>query len=240
MPKRKTAKPRPHKKRTGKKRVVKARNSTSVGMEISARDICPLPLRLHRKLLYSETMNFTTGLVGTVGTTALMILNNIYDPNFSGVGHQPYGFDQIKVFYELYRVRSCKVTLIWSTIGGTADVLVCYQLRQQTGGLTISGLSVDSCTEKPFVGTSMLSASGSKRTVEQNVTVNIPKVMGLTKAEYDDAQYQGNTTGSSNPIPSYIEIGIASPSQVAAEAATCQIIMEYDCEFFGRIVLPGS
>lgn len=38
-------------------------------------------------------------------------LNSLYDPDNSGSGHQPYGFDNLMAYYTRFSVVSCKVTL---------------------------------------------------------------------------------------------------------------------------------
>lgn len=38
--------------------------------------------------------------------------NSLFDPDYSGVGAQPYGYDQLcPVFYNNYNVKSCKITV---------------------------------------------------------------------------------------------------------------------------------
>lgn len=38
-------------------------------------------------------------------------LNNLYDPNVTGAGHQPYGFDQMCTFFKHYCVVGAKITV---------------------------------------------------------------------------------------------------------------------------------
>jgi hypothetical protein len=37
--------------------------------------------------------------------------NSLFDPNFTGTGHQPYGFDQMKTYYASYLVTSSKISV---------------------------------------------------------------------------------------------------------------------------------
>lgn len=52
--------------------------------------------------------------------------NSLFDPNVTGVGHQPYGFDQWALFYKRYLVLGSKCTATFysqsSTASGTANV----------------------------------------------------------------------------------------------------------------------
>lgn len=48
---------------------------------------------------------------------------SVFDPDLSGLGHQPYGRDTLATFYEKYRVRSsyCRITSIPFTAGSFLD-----------------------------------------------------------------------------------------------------------------------
>ena len=49
-----------------------------------------VPLSRRGVLKYSETFTLTTGAGGTFGVDQVMKLNSLYDPDFTGGGHQPY------------------------------------------------------------------------------------------------------------------------------------------------------
>ena len=61
--------------------------------------------RLRCRLRYSTNLAIVTGVLGTA--TNIFNLNSLYDPDRTGVGHQPRGFDQIKTLYNRYRVYGC-------------------------------------------------------------------------------------------------------------------------------------
>lgn len=237
-------------KKTFKKKIVKRKRksvrtkaSSTVGKELQWSHKLPLPPSWSCKFLYAETFNLTTGVLGIIGSAQLFRLNNIYDPNYTGTGHQPYGFNEISVFYSKYQVMTTKVTLIWSTIGGTADVQTCYMLSTGSNAFSLAGLSVDYATEQPAVNTGLLSASGSTRTVEQNVIVPMHKLFGVSKQEYADDSYISQAYGPFEPVAAktaYISIGVGSPSGVAGEGVTCQVVMEYSVRFMERVTQAQS
>jgi hypothetical protein len=81
-------------KRKQHKEREKQRGYTSFGRSM------PVAQRLRTTLRYSER------IVGT-GLPALdyqFNLNSLFDPNFTGTGHQPKGFDQLSALYGRYRV----------------------------------------------------------------------------------------------------------------------------------------
>lgn len=60
-------------------------------------------------LKYAEDINVTVD--GSIGANYLFRCNSLYDPNQSGVGHQPMGRDQYANFYKRYVVIGSKITV---------------------------------------------------------------------------------------------------------------------------------
>jgi len=78
------------------------------------------PPRFRKTLVYSEnslSVASTAGIVQNYFFTA----NGIFDPNVTGTGHQPMGFDQMIVMYEQYTVVSSKISVHF-TNGSAANV----------------------------------------------------------------------------------------------------------------------
>ncbi len=57
-------------------------------------------------LRYAESVTIS-GAAGSMATYQFA-LNGLFDPNITGTGHQPLGFDQWSVFYNNYVVHSCR------------------------------------------------------------------------------------------------------------------------------------
>lgn len=69
---------------------------------------------------YVQDFRYSSGL----GAIALAVFRggSIFDPDFSGVGHQPLGHDEYQNFYHHYTVLGAKLTATWSTEGdGVGD-----------------------------------------------------------------------------------------------------------------------
>jgi len=61
---------------------------------------------------YVEDFNFfTDNLTGLMGTDYAFRLNSMYDPNFSGTGHQPQGYDQMASVYGRYTVYKVRLSI---------------------------------------------------------------------------------------------------------------------------------
>jgi len=69
----------------------------------------PFPSQIKCIMRYSEVIsnNPAAGLVGHY----LFRCNSIYDPNYTGIGHQPYGHDQYQLIYNQYQVLESVITM---------------------------------------------------------------------------------------------------------------------------------
>ncbi len=196
----------------------------------------PLPPRFRTKLRYSETATFTTGALGVVGTGQLWRLNSLFDPNQTGVGHQPYGFDQLAAMYAKYLVRGAKWVITVMTPGASADIFVHCQVADSDGFLTIVGLSPDAALERSNVTTCILSPSGNTRTTSIHGTARIHQIAGVTEQAYVGAESLYSALVTANPTKNYtLQIAASSPSGTGAEACVVTFFIEYDCDFFESI-----
>jgi len=93
-----------------KRRSYKTNNNLGSLNPISQRYIC--------KMKYAEAVNSDAA-----GLYAFN-LNSIFDPNRTGVGHQPYGHDTLSILYNRYRVISCSYRVIAQTSANTAGLQI--------------------------------------------------------------------------------------------------------------------
>lgn len=85
--------------RYGRKHYVKKRNN--VGTLIADRT----------KVIMKYAQDMDVSVDGTVGANYLFRCNSIFDPDQSGVGHQPMGHDEYAQFYNNYTVIGSKITV---------------------------------------------------------------------------------------------------------------------------------
>jgi len=88
----------------------------------------PFGISRMAKLKYCDTFTINPG-VGSVGTYVFSA-NGLYDPNISGLGHQPYGFDQLAALYNHYMVVGSKITV--TPTFSDNNVIVGIKLSDQT------------------------------------------------------------------------------------------------------------
>jgi len=67
-----------------------------------------LPDRFRTKLVYSENYQITNA---AAWNDRVWNINSVFDPDQTGVGHQPRYYDQLAALYNRYRVLSCTIDL---------------------------------------------------------------------------------------------------------------------------------
>jgi len=106
--------PRPQ-KRNMRKKTRKPRRQLS--MAVCA---APVPARMTRLLKYFDLVQINPSLGGGVSGYSFR-LNSVFDPDYTGIGHQPRGFDQFAALYSEYVVLSSKIKIIPTLNSGTAN-----------------------------------------------------------------------------------------------------------------------
>lgn len=111
------------KKRYRKKRVKRKRKKSSRRM-VSMGTPSGLPTQRTLKLKYVEQVGLTSTLGGLA--TYVFSANSIFDPNTTGIGHQPMAHDTLSTMYNHYCVIGAKITCRWIPFGsGTGDLAAC-------------------------------------------------------------------------------------------------------------------
>lgn len=80
----------------------------------------PFPAKQNAILRYSANISLDATSVVNVGH--VFRSNSIFDPDYTAVGHQPYGHDQYAAIYKNYRVTKAVVTAT-STSAGSNNIL---------------------------------------------------------------------------------------------------------------------
>lgn len=118
--------------------------------------VTPLGRKFRSTLKYADTARLLTG----VGSTRFRVLscNGMFDPDITGTGHQPMGFDQLTTFYDHYCVIMCKGRFTYTNLTSTPVVVgVVISDVSTTTALT----STDQVMEQPSVKWMVLAPSGN-------------------------------------------------------------------------------
>lgn len=188
------------------------------------RALQPVAQRYICKQKYSETITTDANGLYTIN------LNSVFDPNRTGIGHQPYGFDTMASLYNRYRVISCGWRIHANAVPGVANFMVAAMPANEV--LTI--LSTSEWRENPRAKYVMASAGGNVPVLKGKTY--IPSLVGRTKFQYmADDRYQAQVTASPNEL-AILNIATAAIgagfSGESTNSGTVHLVLEYTVEYF--------
>lgn len=201
--------------------------------------LTPFPPTYFAKMRYVETFSLATGVAGVFGTSVKMNLNSLYDPNNSGGGHQPYGFDQIKALYAKYLVSGVKVHITF-TNPNDDGMVVAVMAQSSTGVGSPTGITADIIKEQPLSWTRPINNSGSQ-VVHFNQYIPLQRIEGLKKVQWiaNQSQYGAAVTANPSLMPS-ITIAAGSDAGSGAAAVTARVELIFYSRFYDRILQAYS
>lgn len=190
------------------------------------RALHPIPQRFITKMKYSEIL--TTDSNGQFRLN----LNSIFDPNRSGIGHQPYGHDTFATMYNRYRVISCSYRVIANKNNDTLQVCA---LPANEPILYLTGAEYK---ENPRCRYKTQAPGGEVQHVAGKQY--IPSLTGRTKAQYmADDRYQA-IFGASPLELAVLNIGVFTGSDAPAATVPVNIELVYVVELFDAKLLAQS
>lgn len=189
------------------------------------RALNPLASRYICKQKYSDTFNLS------LSTPQYDFnLNSVYDPNRTGVGTQPYAFDQLATIYNRYRVISCSYV-----ITATSTDTIQVGAIAQNDSVLFTGIT--DMVSRPRARFMIQHPNGNTQYLKGKVY--IPALVGRTKQLYmADDRFQAEVTN--NPVEAAILTVMGKTLGGAPSNITLNIVMEYTVEYFDQKVMPAS
>lgn len=180
------------------------------------------------KLRYRDNYTLTTAGPGAFVQRAWR-LNSIYDPDFTGTGHQPLCYDQWQVFYKNYRVYKTEVTYSLANEENEA-VQIGFVVQPDDSG--VSG--DDASFEQPHVYSKILgSEQGQNRAIIKR-TIHHPRIIGQTSLQYKANENTYSAFGT-NPNTSVFGVLFAnSIDNSTLPNVAVNVTMVFHVELFGR------
>jgi len=228
------------KQRPGGKQAKQAKALQAQALSLAAfRALDPFPPMIRRSFRYADLHQMTTAATtGYFGSENRYNMNSLYDPYYTGAGHQPYGFDQIMASYTKYRVERVTFRITFTTPGGAADILCAASYGAGTSA-SLAGVAPAPICEWPNAVHGHLSSSGT-RVCYLTGTINLWEVCNVTKQRYEtDDIYVGSVSANPSQV-ALLSFAIASYSAASSEAASVLVELEYDAIVYDRQVIAAS
>lgn len=188
----------------------------------------PVPNYKLVKLKYVDNVTLNPGVASIA--SHLFRANSLFDPDYSGVGHQPLGFDQWTTFYDMYRVVGAKIS---ATFFPTGEHDTC-------------GVYLDNDTTTPTVLSDILEQKQThyrqivaSQTHPTTISFNYSSKKFFGKAAAVNANQRAAMTA--NPTTDiYFTVFAGSPSGADTGARVVQIQIEYIALLTERKTLAQS
>lgn len=240
------------KKRTGKKYTKKpnktfrknvrgtARNVLSRGPFKKYNSVDPFPTGQFVKFTYTQSNVLYSGTGGIWGTEQVFRLNSIYDPDYTGSGHQPYGYDQMALLYKQYKVIGAMIEIDF--MNPDQDGLLCGAcIVMPQDSFSTTSAARDTLNEKPMCYTVNLNDSGKQRyKIKQYFPMHT--LLGVTKEQFRvHLGVPYTAIFGTNPQDSpRLAVNVASIANATNAACTCRTTITYYTQVYERIALAQS
>lgn len=188
----------------------------------------------HKMLPYYSNSSLSVPVTG-LGVGYVYSANGLYDPDISGTGTQPMGFDQMMVFYEHYTVFSARIRVTFRNFS-TAIAPVVYIAAR--GDTTVFTDPLQIMETGNTVSTQLMPANITGSLKELTMTVRVAAFLG-----FDDLMDSNVARGdiASNPTEGvFFHVGAFYNETAAAGTVTFQVRLEYDAVFSeARVITPS-
>jgi hypothetical protein len=187
------------------------------------------PLTKSTLFRYSDIYALTEAGAGT-GAYQQWRANDLYDPDFTGVGHQPMYFDQLVSNigpYMYFTVPDATFRFRITNVSAFPVLVVMYPSMYSA---TPASRSI--AVEKPLAWKKLLAPIGSApTTTDKTYPVSGPALFGLTRSQFMTGQ-QG--TYSSSSTSGYMTLGIFGVGGIGS------IVAEVDVDYHAMLRQLGN
>lgn len=184
----------------------------------------PIPNKFATKLRYSESVSVNPSVGGIPGVYVFNA-SSCYDPDFTGIGHQPRGFDQWMSMFDHFTVIGSKITVQYAIQGQTDDRSLLCGLNLKDGATAYTDkndyMEGRNVTSRLVAG----GGAGDARTCKLGLTYSPKKFLGISKALANQA-IKGSA--SSNPTENaYFHCWVAPTGTADLDTLALQVVIDY-------------
>lgn len=188
---------------------------------------------------YSQLYSFQCGALGLFGVEQVWSLNDLFDPDFTGVGHQPYLRDQYAALYAKYKVQAVKVETVISD--PSADgIVIALGFSPPADATTFNGQPPSVIGERPNAELKYVNNTGPQVT-RYNRFRKISTISGLSMLQFhaDQSTYSANVGASPAAIPK-LRMAIAALDGASTPTVKILIKLTFYAKWYDRIIQGQS
>lgn len=185
---------------------------------------------------HSCTLRYSTyvSLDPAVGLPAdyVFSLNSLYDPDVTGIGHQPYGFDQLMALYNHYTVVGARVMC---SVAPSREIPCWFGLVIKDDSLSLASSVPEYIRERPGAHFKLIAKQGSQ-SAEQLILPWSAKGFFKKRAIVGDSLYRGSVnTGPQEQA--YVHIVMMPQENVSDILST---VVQVDIEYYAVFTEPQT
>ncbi len=199
----------------------------------------PFPPRAERVLIYSQEHTFSSAAVAfQLGAENVWNLNSLFDPDQTGGGHQPYGFDQMAAIYARYRVRAVTIDIRLCAVPGQVNAVAAI-VTPSVNAFVLTGQALGIVDEQPQSHVEILNSTGWVTHIRRRFAID--QIEGITSKQLENNIEEYGALVSANParIPG-LRVAVANMENGTMDNVRALVRLEFEAEFYDRLVLPPS
>lgn len=172
------------------------------------------------KLKYHEQLQMNPGVAG-IPATYVFSANGLYDPNITGAGHQPRGFDQMMALYDHYTVIKSKCIVTYMKGASQTTSVVCaISLRDS---VTVEASMQDYIESRNTTFGALPGAGNASKVLKKNFSTKA--FLGRPHPLSED-DLRG--TVSANPVEgAFFHLAVAPTYGIDTAAVDVNVLIEY-------------
>lgn len=233
--------PKKYKKRIIRRRRFRRRkNRAPNGFQAIAKVGKFIPPTMMVKLRYVEQITLDAG-IGGIPANYFFRANSLYDPNYSGTGHQFYGYDQIVALgYTKYVVLGSKINV--KSIMPNPSQIESTKHNQNIVSSTVKTLPTTTMTSTQEIlenGESRYHFTNQTYMKSHNNYFSAKKFFGLTDVK-DNAEVGGDIAANPANVAYYRVTAQPVESGLDSFAVNLLITIDALCYFHDRQTVAGS
>lgn len=180
-----------------------------------------MPLKFLTKMRYTTTTELNPS-TGTLASVQVYRANGLYDPDVTGVGHQPRGFDQLMLLYDHFIVLGANITVRFASRDvDTVDQICCIALRDSS---TVETDMID-YTEQGTVVSGVCDGGAGSKALTLRMKVNPNKFLSRSRP-LSDPHLKGSVT--SDPSEQcFFHVASSAISSEDAGIINAYVIIDY-------------
>jgi len=186
---------------------------------------------------YSENVQIANdNITGRTATEYAFRLGSLFDPNFTGVGHQPRGFDQMAAFYSknvVYKVH-VQIRVLGQTAGSSPYNFLAINVRNSESTYVLSGSKTSDEIQEVSNNTVMaIDPTGvNNKTFDQEFY--LADVDGVAREKiFTDIIYEGGSTFNPQRT-AYLSVATGNNDDIVSQAIRLQVNLVMYAKWYAR------